>query len=174
MRCQTHSERADSPLAPSRPWRGEVRFEGVRFGYRGDPDVLAGLDLTIPAGQTVAVVGRTGAGKTTVARLLARLWDPHEGDVLVDDVPLRELTEEQLRRAVTMVTQESFLFRGSVSVRTGGLGAWGRTPPSGHGRAVRTPWRGGRPPCASTATASPIDAPRRTERSTNRPSSRAT
>jgi ABC-type multidrug transport system fused ATPase/permease subunit len=100
---------------PPGGWRGEVRFEGARFAYREGREVLPPLDLVVPAGQTVAVVGRTGAGKTTVVRLLARLWDPNEGDVLVDGVPLRELTEEQLRSAVTMVTQESFLFSGSIS-----------------------------------------------------------
>jgi ABC-type multidrug transport system fused ATPase/permease subunit len=94
--------------------RGEVRFAGVRFGYRPDHAVLPALDLTIPAGQTVALVGTTGAGKTTVARLLARFYDPTEGDVLLDGVPLRALPERSLRRAVVMVTQESFLFSGTV------------------------------------------------------------
>ncbi len=101
--------------APTDGWRGEVRFEGVRFGYRGDPDVLDDLDLVIPAGQTVALVGRTGAGKTTIARLLARLYDPLEGRVLVDGVALPSLTEAELRRVVTMVTQENYLFTGTVA-----------------------------------------------------------
>ena len=70
------------------------------------------LDLTIPAGQTLAVVGATGAGKTTVARLAARFWDPTDGRVLLDGVDLRDLTEADLRRAVITVTQESFLFAG--------------------------------------------------------------
>jgi ABC-type multidrug transport system fused ATPase/permease subunit len=103
--------------APEPPggWRGEVRFRDVRFGYRGDQDVLSGLDLTIPAGQTVALLGRTGAGKTTIARLLARFYDPIEGGIEVDGVPLPELSESQLRVVVAMVTQENFLFSGTVA-----------------------------------------------------------
>jgi ABC-type multidrug transport system fused ATPase/permease subunit len=106
----------DAPApAPAQGWQGQVRFERVRFGYLGDRDVLSGLDLTIPAGQTVALLGRTGAGKTTVARLLARLYDPWEGRVLVDGVDLSRMTEPQLRRVVSMVTQENFLFTGTVA-----------------------------------------------------------
>jgi ABC-type multidrug transport system fused ATPase/permease subunit len=105
----------DSAAAPHGGWRGQIRFDGVRFGYRGEPDVLDGVDLLIPAGQTVALVGRTGAGKTTIARLVARFYDPLEGRVSVDGVPLQELTEPELRRVVAMVTQENFLFDGSVA-----------------------------------------------------------
>src|SRR5439155_12686137 len=94
--------------------RGEVRFEGVRFAYR-DVEVLHGLDLTIPAGQTVALVGETGAGKSTVARLIARFYDPTGGRVVLDGVDLRGLSETELRAAVTMVTQESFLFSGTIA-----------------------------------------------------------
>ena len=93
---------------------GEIRFEGVEFGYR-ERTVLHHLDLTIPAGQTLAVVGATGAGKTTIARLAARFWDPTDGAVLLDGIDLRDLTEADLRRAVITVTQESFLFAGSVA-----------------------------------------------------------
>ena len=100
-----------TPLAHA---HGEIRFEAVEFGYR-ERTVLHHLDLTIPAGQTLAVVGATGAGKTTIARLAARFWDPTDGDVLLDGIDLRDLTEADLRRAVITVTQESFLFAGSVA-----------------------------------------------------------
>jgi ATP-binding cassette subfamily B protein len=91
-----------------------VRFDAVRFGYREAP-VLPGLDLTIPAGQTVALVGATGAGKTTIARLMARFYDPSEGRVLLDGVDLRQLSDSALRREVVLITQENFLFTGSIA-----------------------------------------------------------
>ncbi len=95
--------------------RGEVRFDGAQFSYvRGRP-VVPNLDLTIPAGQTVALVGSTGAGKTTTAKLVSRFYDPTAGRVLLDGVDLRDLTEEDLRSNVIMVTQENFLFGGTVA-----------------------------------------------------------
>jgi ATP-binding cassette subfamily B protein len=93
----------------------EVVFEGVRFGYRTGGEVLPRFDLTLPAGQTVAVVGSTGAGKSTLAKLLARFYDPSDGRVLLDGVDLRELPLSELRRGVVMVTQEAFLFSGTVA-----------------------------------------------------------
>jgi ABC-type multidrug transport system fused ATPase/permease subunit len=98
--------------------RGDVRFDGVEFGY-ADRLVLHHLDLHIPAGQTVALVGATGAGKTTVARLVARFWDPTTGTVCLDDVDLRSVTETDLRRAIVTVTQENFLFTGTVAENIG-------------------------------------------------------
>src|SRR5215469_5601746 len=92
----------------------EVRFDSVRFGYRA-ATVLPDLDLTIPAGQTVAMVGATGAGKTTIARLLARIYDPVDGSVLLDEVDLRQLTDRSLRHEVILITQENFLFTGSIA-----------------------------------------------------------
>jgi ATP-binding cassette subfamily B protein len=91
-----------------------VTFSGVRFGYR-KAIVLPGLDLDLPAGQTVALVGETGAGKTTVARLLARFYDPNAGQVLLDGVDLRLLPDAVLRREIVLITQESFLFEGTVA-----------------------------------------------------------
>jgi len=93
----------------------EVVFEEVRFAYRTGGEVLPRFSLTLPAGQTVAVVGSTGAGKSTLAKLLARFYDPSEGRVLLDGVDLRELSGPELRRGVVMVTQESFLFSGTVA-----------------------------------------------------------
>ncbi|MET8685913.1 ABC transporter ATP-binding protein [Streptomyces sp. NPDC004732] len=93
----------------------EVRFEGVRFAYRTGGEILPRFDLTLPAGQTVAVVGSTGAGKSTLAKLLARFYDPSEGGVLLDGVDLRDLAHAELRRGVVMVTQEAFLFSGTVA-----------------------------------------------------------
>ncbi|MFF7447061.1 MULTISPECIES: ATP-binding cassette domain-containing protein [unclassified Streptomyces] len=93
----------------------EVVFDGVRFAYRTGGEVLPRFDLTLPAGQTVAVVGSTGAGKSTLAKLLARFYDPSEGRVLLDGVDLRDLAVPELRRGVVMVTQEAFLFSGTVA-----------------------------------------------------------
>ncbi len=109
----------DEPVAlpaaadPARSGRA-VRFDDVQFGYRDAP-VLPGLDLTIAAGQTVALVGATGAGKTTIARLMARFYDPGRGRVLLDGVDLRQLSEQSLRREVVLITQENFLFTGSIA-----------------------------------------------------------
>ncbi len=95
---------------------GDIRFAGVDFRYSpGTALVLPTFDLHVPAGQTVALVGATGAGKTTLAKLVARFYDPTGGAVRLDDVDLRELADVDLRRAVVMVTQENFLFAGSVA-----------------------------------------------------------
>ncbi|PTH84305.1 ABC transporter [Streptomyces sp. A244] len=102
------------PLEGEHPGR-EVVFDGVRFGYRTGGEVLPAFDLTLPAGQTVAVVGSTGAGKSTLAKLLARFYDPSGGRVLLDGVDLRDLAVPELRRGVVMVTQEAFLFSGTVA-----------------------------------------------------------
>ncbi|MFE2302830.1 ABC transporter ATP-binding protein [Streptomyces sp. NPDC059445] len=101
-------------LASEHPGR-EVVFDEVRFAYRTGGEVLPSFSLTLPAGQTVAVVGSTGAGKSTLAKLLARFYDPSDGRVLLDGVDLRELAVPELRRGVVMVTQEAFLFSGTVA-----------------------------------------------------------
>jgi ATP-binding cassette subfamily B protein len=101
--------------APARRGSGRsVTFESVRFGYRR-AIVLPGLDLTIPAGQTAALVGATGAGKTTIARLLARFYDPSSGVIRLDGVDLRQLSDRRLRAEVIMITQENFLFSGTIA-----------------------------------------------------------
>jgi ATP-binding cassette, subfamily B, bacterial len=93
--------------------RGDLVLDGVAFGYT-ERTVLPRLHLHVPAGQTVALVGATGAGKSTLALLAARFYDPVEGEVRLDGVPLRRLADADLRRAVVMVTQESYLFSGTV------------------------------------------------------------
>jgi ATP-binding cassette subfamily B protein len=103
------------PVLPDAARGGRaVRFESVRFGYR-DAVVLPALDLVIPAGQTAAMVGATGSGKTTIARLLARFYDPDDGRVLLDDVDLRLLPDASLRHEIVLITQENFLFSGSIA-----------------------------------------------------------
>jgi ABC-type multidrug transport system fused ATPase/permease subunit len=93
---------------------GHVRFESVRFGYGKGPEVLHGLDLDVPAGTTVALVGHTGAGKSTIAKLLARFYDPREGRITIDGHHLTEVTQESLRAQLGIVPQEGFLFAGTV------------------------------------------------------------
>ena len=96
------------------PVRGEVRLEAVRFGYGDGPDVLEDVDLHVPAGQTHGIVGATGAGKTTLVRLVLRFSDPRSGRVLVDGHDVRDLATSSLRRSVGYVSQDVFLFTGSV------------------------------------------------------------
>jgi ATP-binding cassette subfamily B protein len=110
---------AERPLTLARP-RGHVRLSGIRFAYP-DPDggagaeVLHGIDLDVPAGGTVALVGATGAGKSTIARLVLRFHDPAAGQVRLDGLDLRDLRVGDLRRAVGFVPQEGFLFSGTVA-----------------------------------------------------------
>jgi ABC-type multidrug transport system fused ATPase/permease subunit len=97
--------------------RGEIRFEGVSFAYAGDDAsewALRDVDLTVPPGQTVALVGATGAGKSTLAKLVARFYDPTRGRVLLDGFDLRDVTEHSLRSQFGIVPQEGFLFSGTV------------------------------------------------------------
>lgn len=94
--------------------RGEVRFEGVRFAYGEGPDVVKGLDLVVPAGETHAIVGATGAGKSTIVKLLLRLHEPTHGRITLDGVPIDELTFPSLRGVMGFVSQDVFLFQGTV------------------------------------------------------------
>src|SRR3712207_2838634 len=93
---------------------GHVRFDDVRFGYGVGAEVLHGIDLDVPPGTTVALVGHTGAGKSTIAKLLARFYDPREGRITIDGHDLRDVTQESLRRQLGIVPQEGFLFAGTV------------------------------------------------------------
>lgn len=112
-------EETPSVPDPTRPidlWqaKGAVRFDEVKFAYTEDRVILPTFDLAIPAGQTIALVGSTGAGKSTLAKLISRFYDPTQGVVSLDDVDLRRLHPKDLRRAIVMVTQEAYLFSGSV------------------------------------------------------------
>jgi len=105
------------PAHPVDLWesRGHVFFDDVRFAYKKDRVILPDFTLDIPAGQTIALVGSTGAGKSTLAKLISRFYDPSSGSVRLDDVDLRDLHPNDLRRAIVMVTQEAYLFSGSVA-----------------------------------------------------------
>jgi ABC-type multidrug transport system fused ATPase/permease subunit len=95
--------------------RGDVGFHDVQFAYVPERPVLPDLSLSVPAGQTVALVGTTGAGKTTIAKLIARFYDPTAGSVTLDGIDLRDVSQSELRRHVVMVTQENFMFDGTVA-----------------------------------------------------------
>ncbi|MGV0642038.1 ABC transporter ATP-binding protein [Mycolicibacterium sp. XJ2546] len=104
----------EHPVAVDRV-RGEIAFRDVRFEYVPGRPVLPSLTLEVPAGQTVALVGTTGAGKTTIAKLIARFYDPTSGSITLDGVDLRDFSQSQLHRHVVMVTQENFMFDGTIA-----------------------------------------------------------
>ncbi|MFJ9196726.1 ABC transporter ATP-binding protein [Streptomyces flaveolus] len=113
LREPTSTEAADKPLeVPS--LRGEIAFEGVRFRYGDEEEALTGIDLRIPAGQTVAFVGETGAGKSTLVKLVARFYDPTAGRVTADGRDLRDLDLTSYRHRLGVVPQEAYLFPGTV------------------------------------------------------------
>ncbi len=116
-----HDGARDLPAPVHAPEPGEVRLEAVRFAYRDEDqpdglgdDVLRGVDMEIAAGRTTAIVGSTGAGKSTLVKLLLRFYDPIDGRVTLDGVDLRELKRAQLRRRIGLVSQDVFLFHGTV------------------------------------------------------------
>ncbi|MEY4043129.1 MAG: hypothetical protein RL529_696, partial [Actinomycetota bacterium] len=113
-------EEAPSVPEPEHPTKlenaeGHLNFKDVEFHYSNGKTVLPGFSLDIPAGQTIALVGTTGAGKSTLAKLVSRLYDPSAGSVSLDDIDLRSISNLQLRRAIVMVTQEAYLFSGTVA-----------------------------------------------------------
>jgi ATP-binding cassette subfamily B protein len=118
----------DAPDAVELPrLRGEIVLDDVTFSYGGDALALDGVSLTVPPGQTVALVGTTGAGKSTLAKLVARFYDPTAGRVLVDGRDLRTVTASSLRSQMGIVPQEAFLFSGTVAENI----AFGRPDASG-------------------------------------------
>ncbi len=102
-----------------RPLRGAIRFDNVSFAYEKEEWVLKNLDFAIAPGERVAVVGATGAGKSTIVNLITRFYDPTRGRVLVDDLDVREVPLDRLRRAIGVVQQDVFLFAGSVAYNIG-------------------------------------------------------
>jgi len=109
------------------PIEGHVHFENVEFGYGKGVEVLHGIDLDVPAGTTVALVGHTGAGKSTIAKLLARFYDPRGGRITIDGHDLCSITQQSLRSQLGIVPQEGFLFAGTVRENI----AFGRPDASG-------------------------------------------
>ena len=111
----TEPDMVDAPAAiDPGPLRGEIEMEGVSFAYSDEEWALRDVDLHVPPGQTLALVGTTGAGKSTFAKLVARFYDPQQGRVLVDGHDLRDLRQRALRRQLGIVPQEGYLFSGSV------------------------------------------------------------
>ncbi|WP_210602728.1 ABC transporter ATP-binding protein [Brevibacterium oceani] len=109
---------AEAPADSSAGDTGSGRsldLTGVRFAYADGPDILPRFDLHVPAGEIVALVGATGAGKSTLVKLVTRFYDPSEGHVAIDGMDLRDLEDAELRSSVVMVTQESFLFAGTIA-----------------------------------------------------------
>ncbi|MFE0552379.1 ABC transporter ATP-binding protein [Streptomyces pilosus] len=113
LREPTSTEQAGKPL-PVTSLRGEIAFEDVHFAYGDGEEALEGIDLTIPAGQTVAFVGETGAGKSTLVKLVARFYDPTAGRVTADGTDLRDLDLTAYRHRLGVVPQEAYLFPGTV------------------------------------------------------------
>ncbi|MEZ4540165.1 MAG: ABC transporter ATP-binding protein [Chloroflexota bacterium] len=105
----------ENPDGYSEPIEGEIRFENVTFGYVSDVDVLSDVSFSVRPGQTVAVVGQTGAGKSTLTKLINRTYDVHEGRVLVDGVDVRDWSLAALRRQISIIEQDIFLFSRTVA-----------------------------------------------------------
>ena len=112
---QRSSDATSAEGSAQAPSGRSIDLTHVRFSYADGPDVLPRFDLRIPAGEIVALVGATGAGKSTLVKLVTRFYDPSEGRITIDEVDLRDLDDAQLRSSVVMVTQESFLFAGTIS-----------------------------------------------------------
>jgi ATP-binding cassette subfamily B protein len=149
------SQLVDGPGAELSTGPLPIRLHNVSFGYGTDPDMLHGVTVEVPAGTVLGVVGRTGSGKSTIARLLVRFYDPRNGAIEIDGVDLRQLQRHQLRERVALVTQEVHVLRTSVrdnltlfdptvdddrivaAIRTLGLGPWFDALPDGLDSVVR-------------------------------------
>jgi ATP-binding cassette subfamily B protein len=114
---QEVADRPDARILAPRPAvhaGGALRFEGVRFGYRPDREILKGVDFVVPAGRKLAIVGPTGAGKSTISRLLFRFYDVTEGSIRIDGEDIRDLTQDSLRAAIGVVPQDTVLFNDTI------------------------------------------------------------
>ncbi len=112
---QTPSDVQDRPDAADLQIKeGHIRYEGVRFSYEGQDEIVRGLDLDVPAGKTIALVGPSGGGKSTTCTLLPRFYDVKEGRITIDGQDVRDVTQQSLRRAIGMVQQEVYLFDGTI------------------------------------------------------------
>lgn len=118
-------EITDIPQAVELPRAKEIKFKGVSFGYSPGAEVLHNIDLTVHPGETVAIVGRTGAGKSSLANLITRSYEVNKGEVTVDGYNVNSLAQQSLRRQIGVVTQDPFLFSGSIedNIRYGRLEA---------------------------------------------------
>lgn len=111
---RTAPEKSSQVLNDSNPHTGEIRFENVSFAYKNDEYVLKNLDFTIKPGEKVALVGPTGAGKSSIVRLLCRLYEASQGQILVDGVNVRDMRQAELRQHIGVILQDGFLFAGDV------------------------------------------------------------
>jgi len=108
------SEIDANPSGHDAPIKGSIRFENVSFGYKADKPIVHNLSFSVDQGQTVALVGMTGSGKSTITKLLTRLYDPQQGRILIDDIPLGEWSINSLRSQMALVEQDIFLFSRSI------------------------------------------------------------
>ena len=123
---EVNREITDRPDArPLQTHAGELRFEGVHFGYRPDREILKGVDFTVPAGRKLAIVGPTGAGKSTISRLLFRFYDVTQGRICIDGEDIREVTQDSVRAAIGVVPQDTVLFNDTIryNIAYGRVGA---------------------------------------------------
>jgi hypothetical protein len=133
----------------------DVTLDDVSFAYPGGPDVLREVSMHIDAGTRVAIVGETGSGKSTVAKLLTRLMDPRSGAVLLDGIDVRSIAPHSLRKSVVLVPQEGFLFDDSIAANVATASS---TPPNRRSWAPRTSWDSATGSTASRAASTPWSA----------------
>ncbi|MBR6638649.1 MAG: ATP-binding cassette domain-containing protein [Lachnospiraceae bacterium] len=105
---------SEEPIRPEYI-RGEIELKNVTFGYEANKPVLENISFHVNAGEVLGIVGRSGAGKSTLVNLISRLYDPQEGSILIDGIDIKDMGFEELRRSVAMVSQETYIFMGTVA-----------------------------------------------------------